>query len=79
MSPKADEGEAPNRPIGVADDGAIEAYIARLRCACGTPLRPPDAGNRTDARVGDQMVRVVRAACESCGEVRRVYFTLLQG
>ncbi len=68
-------GEVPTHPIAVQAEAEIAARLADTRCSCRGPMGAEDgAAPGEDVRMGDKIIRVVRAACRTCGVARRVYF-----
>jgi transglutaminase-like putative cysteine protease len=68
-------GEAPTHPIVVHAEAEIAARLADARCSCRGPLVAAEGSALDeDVRMGDKIIRVVRAACRTCGHACRLYF-----
>lgn len=68
----AEPGRAPSSPLAVEDFHALEARVARERCAsCEVAFKQTGEGSRVHQ---GRRLRVARLACPRCEEERELFF-----
>lgn len=76
---KTAPGMEPATPLLARSEAEMQAQLAAMRSQCGAPLAGLAAAlNTQQVRFDGRQLTVITLRCESCGEIRDLYFALAE-